>query len=129
MRVGSVTESITVTGETPVVDVQTSSRREVMSRELLDAVPTGRNYMWMANAVPAVSTAGFDVGGSATMWSGGALTVHGSTDGDARTLIDGMIVDGMMGTGQCACIYDNEMQTQEIAVQVGGGTAENQLGA
>ena len=38
-----------------------------------------------------------------------------------------MIVDGMMGTGQCACIYDNEMQTQEIAVQVGGGSAENQL--
>ena len=38
-----------------------------------------------------------------------------------------MIADGMMGTGQCACVYDNEMQTQEIAVQVGGGTAENQL--
>jgi hypothetical protein len=128
LRVGEVAESITVTGETPVVDVQTSSRRDVMSREFLDAVPSGRNYMWMANAVPAVSASGFDVGGSATMWSGGALTVHGSTTADARTLIDGMIVDGMMGTGQCACIYDNEMQTQEIAVQVGGGSAENQLG-
>jgi hypothetical protein len=127
LRVGSVTESITVTGESPVVDVQTASRREVLSRELLDAVPSGRNYMWMANAVPAVSAAGFDVGGSATMWSGGALTVHGSQNADARTLIDGMIADGLMATGQCACIYDNEMQTQEIAVQVGGGTAENQL--
>ena len=38
-----------------------------------------------------------------------------------------MIADGLMAAGQCACIYDNEMQTQEIAVQVGGGTAENQL--
>jgi hypothetical protein len=127
MRVGALEETITVTGESPVVDVQTSSRRDVISRDLLDAVPTGRNYMWMANTVPAVSAAGFDVGGSATMWSGGALTVHGSTNADARTMIDGMIVDGMMGTGQCACLYDNEGMTQEIAVQVGGGAAEHQL--
>src|SRR5262249_2851765 len=29
--------------------------------------------------------------------------------------------------GQCSCVYDNEAQTQEIAVQVSGGSAENQL--
>jgi Carboxypeptidase regulatory-like domain len=127
MRLGSVEETITVTGESPVVDVQTSARRDVISRNLLDVLPTGRNYMWMANTVPAVSAAGFDVGGSATMWSGGALTVHGSLTSDARTLIDGLIADGMMGTGQCACVYDNEMQTQEMAVHVGGGSAEHQL--
>ena len=36
MRVGSVAESVTVTGESPVVDVQTSQRREVVSQELLE---------------------------------------------------------------------------------------------
>ena len=45
----------------------------------------------------------------------------------ARTLIDGMVVDAMFGSGQCSCVYDNEGQTQEMAVQVTGGTAENQL--
>ena len=43
MRVGSLEESITVTGESPVVDVQTSERLEVVSDELIDSLPTSRN--------------------------------------------------------------------------------------
>jgi uncharacterized surface anchored protein len=41
MKVGAVAESVTVTGTSPVVDVQTSQRREVVSQQLLDALPTG----------------------------------------------------------------------------------------
>jgi len=61
------------------------------------------------------------------MWQGGSLTVHGSLNVDSRTLIDGMIADAMFAGGQCSCVYDNEAQTQEIAVQVSGGSAEQQL--
>ena len=61
------------------------------------------------------------------MWQGGSLTVHGSLNVDSRTLIDGMVADAMFAGGQCACVYDNEAQTQEIAVQVSAGSAENQL--
>ena len=38
-----------------------------------------------------------------------------------------MVVDAMFAGGQCSCVYDNEAQTQEMAVQVSGGSAENQL--
>jgi hypothetical protein len=127
MRVGAVSENVTVTGESPVVDVQTSNRREVVSQQLLEAIPTGRSFVLMANTVPSVSTGTFDVGGSAAMWVGGSLLVHGSISQDSRTLIDGMVVDAMFGGGQCSCVYDNEAQTQEMAVQVTGGAAENQL--
>lgn len=126
MKVGSLQETVTVTGETPVVDVQSSSRREVVSQDLLDALPTGRSFVLMAGTVPAVTTGGFDVGGSSAMWTGGSLLVHGSQTRDSRTLIDGMVADAMFGGGQCSCIYDNEAQTQEMAVQVSGGSAENQ---
>ena len=127
MRIGAVSENVTVTGESPVVDVQTSTRREVVSQQLLEAIPTGRSFVLMANTVPSVSTGGFDVGGSNAMWVGGSLLVHGSLGNDSRTLIDGMVVDAMFATGQCSCVYDNEAQTQEMAVQVTGGSAENQL--
>ncbi len=127
MKVGAVAESVTVTGESPVVDVQTSQRREVVSQQLLDSLPTGRNFQLMAGTVPSVTTGVFDVGGSSAMWTGGSLLVHGSLSGDSRTLIDGMVVDAMFGSGQCSCVYDNENQTQEMAVQVTGGSAENQL--
>jgi hypothetical protein len=128
MRIGSLEESITVTGESPVVDVQTSHRREVVSEELIESLPTGRNFQLLAGTVPAVSTGVFDVGGSSTMWTGGSLLTHGSQTRDSRTLIDGMVADAMFAGGQCSCIYDNEAQTQEIAVQVSGGSAENQTG-
>jgi hypothetical protein len=127
MKVGAVAESITVTGETPVVDVQTSQRREVVTQQLLESLPTGRNFQLMAGTVPSVTTGVFDVGGSSAMWTGGSLLVHGSLSFDSRTLIDGMVVDAMFGGGQCSCVYDNEAQTQEMAVQVTGGAAENQL--
>jgi hypothetical protein len=42
-------------------------------------------------------------------------------------MIDGLVVDAMFGNGQCSCVYDNEAQTQELAVQVSGGAAEYQL--
>jgi hypothetical protein len=127
MTVGGVQQSITVTGQSPVVDVQTSQRREVVTQELLEALPTGRSFILEAATVPAVTTGTLDVGGSAAMWVGGSLLVHGSLSFDSRTLIDGMQVDAMFGGGQCSCVYDNELQTQEMAVQVGGGNAENQL--
>ncbi len=44
MRVGALEESITVTGAAPVVDVQNTQRQVVLNRELMDAVPTARNY-------------------------------------------------------------------------------------
>jgi hypothetical protein len=129
LQVGSLQETVTVTGESPVVDVQNSQRREVVSQQFLDRLPTGRSYSLVANTIPSITNAGqFDVGGSSTMWSAGTLNVHGSDSRDSRVMIDGMVADGMMGTGQCQCFYDNEMQTQEIAVQVGGGSAEYQLG-
>src|SRR5688572_18340310 len=126
LRVGALEETITVSGESPVVDVQTSSRREVVSQDLIETLPTGRNFQLLAGTVPAVSTGVFDVGGSSAMWTGGSLLVHGSQSRDSRTLIDGMVADAMFSGGQCSCLYDNEAQTQEMAVQVSGGSAENQ---
>jgi len=127
MAVGSHSETVTVSGKGPIVDVQSAQRRELVTKELMDALPTGRNYQLMAGTVPAVTTGVFDVGGSSTMWTGGSLQVHGSQLIDSRTLIDGMVADCMFGAGQSACLYDNEAQTQEIAVQVSGGAAEYQV--
>jgi hypothetical protein len=45
MRVGAVSETITVTGETPVVDIQTSTRRQVvLSSAVIESIPASRGY-------------------------------------------------------------------------------------
>src|SRR5437870_4369448 len=44
MKVGAIEESITVTGETPLVDIQSTQRQSVLSKDVIDALPTGRAY-------------------------------------------------------------------------------------
>jgi len=48
LRVGSVEETITVTGASPVVDVQNVRTQNVLTREVLDTVPTARNFQGFA---------------------------------------------------------------------------------
>src|SRR5215213_90778 len=42
MRVGGLQETITVTGETPVVDVQSARREVVIDREMIQTIPASR---------------------------------------------------------------------------------------
>src|SRR5204862_1906139 len=59
MRVGAVEETITVSGASPVVDVQTAARTQVLNSELLMALPTARNFQTAALALPGPNAGGF----------------------------------------------------------------------
>src|SRR5439155_3862113 len=49
LRVGALEETVTVTGASPVVDVKSTQKTTVLSRDLLDSIPTGRNYAGLAS--------------------------------------------------------------------------------
>ena len=53
MRVGALEETITVTGESPVVDVQNAAQQRVLSKDVVDAIPTGRTHFGVAGSSPA----------------------------------------------------------------------------
>ena len=125
LRVGAITETVTVTGETPVVDVQNTMRREVVTRELLDTLPTGRDFQTIGNVLPGVTMGRFDVGGSSTAQSG-TLVAFGSRGADFQLKIDGMHANNSFGEGWFNGIYHNEAAFQEMAYTVSGGNAENQ---
>ena len=55
MRGGALEETITVTGAAAVVDVQSTTRQRVMSREVIDAIPTSRIPYSVAALVPGVT--------------------------------------------------------------------------
>ena len=42
MKVGAIEETITVTGETPIVDIQSTARQQVLNKDVIEAIPTGR---------------------------------------------------------------------------------------
>src|SRR5204862_7183527 len=99
MRVGALEETITVSGETPIVDVQSTTRQQVLSQELISAIPSGRNAASMAGMLPAVSIANQDVGGLAgeSGSSAGTMSVHG--DSEVRPRLSGLSAGSARGSG------------------------------
>src|SRR5262250_2499559 len=56
MKVGAVEETITVSGETPIVDVQSTRRQTTLSGETVNAIPTARGYAGIMVLMPSVIT-------------------------------------------------------------------------
>src|SRR3989441_11633006 len=64
MRVGAVEETVTVTGTSPVVDVQSSNRERVLTAEVINNTPVNRYPSFMAAMIPGVTNSSGDVGGN-----------------------------------------------------------------
>src|SRR5262249_24341091 len=63
LRVGGLQETVTVTGETPIVDTQNTKTQETLQNEVISSIPTGRQYYSLTTLVPALNVQGNDVGG------------------------------------------------------------------
>jgi len=132
MRVGAIEETVTVTGESPTVDVQSTSTRIVMTRDVLDAVPTGRNIQAVGILIPGTTlqfggggALSIDVGGSGGMQQS-PLTFHGSNDSVQQ--VNGIRYNNLCGSGQYAGTYWNDGMFQEISYITSGDSAENGQG-
>jgi hypothetical protein len=126
MKVGGVQETITVTGASPIVDVQSTTRRDVLSRELIETLPTGRSYQTVMQTLPAVNAQGsvrFDVGGSSVMQQGSG-SAYGGQAGDFVLMIDNMTVSTPIGQGDRPGLYVNDGGFEESVYIVNSGTAE-----
>jgi hypothetical protein len=127
LRVGALEETITVTGETPSVDVQSTLRQTVFDEELLEALPSSRAPQRVAALLPGVTTQRQDVGGIQGDGTGrGLVTVRGVSD--ARMNINGV---SNQATSQSVTAADgayNMAAYQEMAVDTGGSGAEYSQG-
>ena len=97
MRVGGVQETITVSGETPVVDVQTSTKKQtVLDDSVVEALPATRGYGNLLAAVPGIQTTGLDNGTNPAMTF---FTAHGGRGNEGTVQIDGMNVGAAFNGG------------------------------
>src|SRR5262252_4323482 len=126
LKVGTVEETVTVSGESPVVDVQTNIKAQVLSREVLDAVPSAHTIQSVGQLVVGVNLTAPDVGGSQAMQQT-YFSVHGLGAAQTSVLIDGMIMNGLQGDGAIQS-YLNEAANQEMVYQTGGGTVDSPTG-
>lgn len=119
LKVGTLEESITVSGAAPTVDVTSVQRTTVISRDVLDALPTARTYASTGALAVGVRVNESNVGGART-GSQQRLTVHGSNPIDTRVDIDGINM-AAFGTSQN---QHNDGMYQEFVVQTGALSAD-----
>jgi hypothetical protein len=126
LSVGTLEESVTVSGESPVVDVATNTKQQVLARDVLDAIPTARTIQSIGQLVVGVTLNSPDVGGSRAMQQT-YFAVRGSGGAQTMVMVDGLITNGLMGDGAVQA-YHNEAMFQEAVYQTAGGNAETITG-
>ena len=126
LAVGTLQESVTVSGASPVVDVQSNAKQQVLTRDVLNAVPTAGTIQGLGQLVVGVTLNVPDVGGSRAMQQT-YFAVRGQGGAQTVVLVDGMMTNGLMGDGAVQA-YHNESMTQEAVYQTAGGNAETLTG-
>ena len=127
LKPGALEESITVSGQSPLVDTQTVTQRKALTSDVIDALPTGRSFQNLSVLVPGVQTGlgSQDVGGT-----GGdryqTLSVHGSRSDQMPLIMNGMPYNNMNNTGggYNTTLVINTGTVQEMTVTTSGLTAE-----
>jgi carboxypeptidase family protein len=122
LRVGAVEETVTVSGASPVVDVQQAAERAVLSRDVLDALPTARTFLDAGAIAVAVKMTAPDLGGTA-LGQGSYLTVRGKSSGDDSVEIDG--IDMRISNGVSQSGYNNFAMVQDVTYQTSAITADS----
>jgi hypothetical protein len=128
LKVGALEETITVTGETPTVDVQSVVRQRVMTTETMEELPVNRMPAFIASLIPGVNNSSVDVGGSlGPIVTGGGMTVHGSRSTDLLTMSNGLSLQSIQ-TGSAVQGVANMAQYQEVAIDTAAADASQSLG-
>jgi hypothetical protein len=122
MKVGALEETVTVSGSSPVVDVQTTTKSQVLSRDVLDAVPTGRTIQGMGQLITGVSLSAPDVGGSRAMQQT-YMSAHGSGPSQTTVQVDGLMVNGLDVDGAVQNYFNSSM-SQEMVYTTSGASAD-----
>ena len=128
LKVGALEETLTVTGESPIVDTQSITQRVVMTQEVRDALPTGRNIQAVGIMIPGTTLAvggggalSRDVGGSGNLQQS-PLQYRGS--GDTVQTIEGIRLNNLCAQGAYSGVYWNDASFEEFSYVTGADSAE-----
>ena len=129
LKVGAFEETLTVTGESPVVDIQNVMQQKVFARDVVDALPVGSNVNLYSALLPGAVLAianRQDVGGNQGEQDQG-FGIHGGRQADFVLLREGMVQNTLLGSGNRTS-SPNPATVQEASVETSGMSAESETG-
>jgi hypothetical protein len=119
LDVATVAETITVTGESPVVDVKNTALSNEFGVEELQDVPSATDVWAVLGQTPGIRMRGYDVGGSHKSQQSGYESF--GIRSQNRVLSDG--VDSTEGTGGTGFYYDY-YSVEEFTTSAAGSDVE-----
>jgi len=125
MRVGALEETITVTGDTPVVDVQSAQKETVLSADIVAAMPGNRSVGTLLNAVPGLNVNDGALAASPTMTF---FAARGGPINEGRMAINGMTIAAPFNGGGVSTYILDSVNVDEVSVSVAGGLGESDIG-
>jgi hypothetical protein len=125
MKVGNLQETITVTGETPVVDLQSVKRETVMDSEFVQSVPGARTVGNLLNATPGLTVDNNGLNATPTMTF---FSARGGQTNEGRMTVNGLTVAAAFNGGGVSSYILDTVNTDEVSVSVSGGMGESDVG-
>jgi hypothetical protein len=128
MRVGSLQETITVTGESPIVDVQSAKRVRTLDNELIQSLPTPKGYAGIMLLIPSMTVGG---GAPQQVQLSPGMIVFGGRGGrtnEGRVQVNGLNTGASLNGGGVSGYRQDIENSSEIAMTTSGGLGETEVG-
>jgi Carboxypeptidase regulatory-like domain len=128
MKIGSLQETVTVTGETPVVDVQSAKRQQTITSEMLTSIPTARAANAILTLIPSMVQSG---GNNVNVQLQPGMVVFGGRGGrsnEGRLQLDGLNTGASVNGGGVSGYTADVQNAAEITMAPSGGLGENEVG-
>jgi hypothetical protein len=125
LKVGALSETVTVVGETPVVDVQSAKREVTLRGDVIENLPGTHAYGAILNVMPGITV---DQNGLANTPTMTFFTARGGNTNEGRMAINGMVVAATFNGGGVSSLTYDANNVEEVSVDVSGGMGESDVG-
>ena len=122
LELSSVEETVTVTGQSPIIDVRSNTLGTNFGKELLEAIPSARDPWVILEQTPGMVMSVQNVGGNASGQQA-SFGAHGSSANQQWNLDGATITD--MAAGSSPTYFDFD-SFDEIQITTAGGDASQE---
>src|SRR5947208_1855644 len=126
LGVSTVQETITVTGESPVVDTKETGTKQTFTNELLQSIPSARDPWVILQQTAGIAMDRENIGGNMSGQQSNYISRGGNTFNNKWSL-DGVDITDMNATGASPTYYDFDA-FQEMTINTGGVDVTQQTG-
>src|SRR3982751_2564185 len=126
MGVSTVQETVTVTGESPVVDTKNTGTKQTFTTEMLQSIPSARDPWVILQQTAGIAMDRENIGGNMSGQQSNYVS-RGGNPTNNKWSIDGVDMTDLAATGSSSVYYDFD-SFQEMTINTGGVDVTQQTG-